>query len=736
MITITKWPGGLDRVRGVRRRVSRTALVAWLSLSWPAHGEHHPGWSPATFADDSRARGTVVESVEALGLDVDEHVESIEQALRPWRTLAGVWHTTRRSTPEAPRLRVVLWLSRPVTVAEHARLVAWAETEAQDAGGYPLCSAVRNPTRFWFCPCDSSETGELTGDVLDVDAVLSIVPEQPAEPERREPPRERVPVEPGHGRPGDDYLQRGSIVDLLERHGWHRVRRGDPSRARQDHWCRPGKRAGTSATWDGVHFYVHSSNAQPLEVQTSYDLLGLYAALEHHGDLRAAVRELGRQGYGEQRPAHHDAPDVEATWSGIPDDDEPDDSVPEACEFEPGIGDELHDVGEDIRAIAERIARPVTESPYVSLWRPVELEVFITRPPARKWLLRHPTDDGPPGTGDGLLPRGKVGVLTSAGGAGKTMVLVSLALSVVTGRPWLGHFEVDWQARAGKILLVLLEEDVEETERRLYNAAEAMGLDPGEHARAAEQIITLPMAGVAAPLVDAEARETPHLTALRRKLTDEAGPNGWSLVVLDPLARLGAADSEGSNAAATRLVQALESLVDAPGRPGVLASHHSSKEARRTGKADARGVTGLTDAMRWHATLQADRGAVLLALEKSNYGVPMPEPLRLTRGQHGILRVPTTDELRGEQVAEEHRAVDQLEGDIGLVVAAVAREPSGLPSADTIAQAAGIRAGRGRAAVAAALGRGLLERVGTARERRIVAVNHNAASQEMDNSWS
>lgn len=115
-----------------------------------------------------------------------------------------------------------------------------------------------------------------------------------------------------------------------------------------------------------------------------------------------------------------------------------------------------------------------------SLWRALEPTLLTDPPEPRRWLLRHPDPESADigaNDGSGLLPLGKVGVLSAEGGAGKTSVLVALALSVATGRPWLGHFRVDEAARRGRVLLALGEEDEEEVHRRLYAASEALGLD-------------------------------------------------------------------------------------------------------------------------------------------------------------------------------------------------------------------------------------------------------------------
>jgi len=96
------------------------------------------------------------------------------------------------------------------------------------------------------------------------------------------------------GRPGDDYSERGDVRELLKRHGWTLAKPGD-----NEHWRRPGKSVGSSATLKDRVFYVFSSNAAPFEPQSAYAPFGVYALLEHGGDYAAAATALRIQGYGQ-----------------------------------------------------------------------------------------------------------------------------------------------------------------------------------------------------------------------------------------------------------------------------------------------------------------------------------------------------------------------------------------------------------------------------------------------------
>jgi len=100
----------------------------------------------------------------------------------------------------------------------------------------------------------------------------------------------------GGDRPGDDFNARGDPRKLLEDHGWVPVQGGGAGG--NEHWRRPGKASGTSATLkDGV-FYVFSSNAAPFEPNQAYSPFSVYAHIEHSGDFEQAARSLREQGYG------------------------------------------------------------------------------------------------------------------------------------------------------------------------------------------------------------------------------------------------------------------------------------------------------------------------------------------------------------------------------------------------------------------------------------------------------
>lgn len=282
-------------------------------------------------------------------------------------------------------------------------------------------------------------------------------------------------------------------------------------------------------------------------------------------------------------------------------------------------------------------AEPATVAP-VSSWdsRAVTVDStwWTTAPPPRRWFMCDAR------TGKGALAAGKVGLLIGEGGANKTGAVVLLAVAHATGGEWLGTYSLP---TSGRTLLILGEEDAEEVHRRVYNAAQAT------RARAPEPaaIVALPLSGVPSPMVEIDpqgnASDGPFLVWLRAYIT-ASGP--FELVLIDPLSRFAGADAEIDNAAATRFVQALESIATGTGAT-VIVAHHTNKPARGAGASisasSARGSSAFVDGVRWVASLSVERlpcsdpdvaarlgELVTFTVHKSNYSAK-GEPVMLRR---------------------------------------------------------------------------------------------------------
>lgn len=290
----------------------------------------------------------------------------------------------------------------------------------------------------------------------------------------------------------------------------------------------------------------------------------------------------------------------------------------------------------------------IRDAKWESLLAPAPADWYLAAPAKRNWLLR----DSRHAKARGVLPLGKVGQLIAEGGAGKTMVLCQLAVSVATGAPFLGVLSV---ASPGRVLLVLGEEDAEEARRRLYRAEKANRF---AQAPADGAIVVLPLAGVHAPMLELDGSGNLSETCFLRWLRGYVKAGDFRLVGIDPLSRFGGPDAETDNAAATQFIQALESLVSPT--TTVLNAHHVNKVARANGKLDAtsgRGSSALVDGARWQCALSVERldlaeaeerarfgEIVTFAVTKSNYAAK-PDPIVLRRDlDNGGALVPVNDD--------------------------------------------------------------------------------------------
>lgn len=256
----------------------------------------------------------------------------------------------------------------------------------------------------------------------------------------------------------------------------------------------------------------------------------------------------------------------------------------------------------------------------------------VEPPPQRHLLMR----DGKP-----VCPAGIVGLLIAPGGRGKSMALLELAICIATGRPWLDAFAI---AHPGPVAIILAEEPTDEVRRRLYRLAKAMELSPLERRLVMERVIALGLKGRDVALTESVSDDRIRATPLHAELVQIVERSQCDLII-DPLVRF-APGVESNNAQANKAVLLLEQLTQSSGRT-IMVAHHTDKTARRNGStgdaSDARGVTGLTDSARWVGAISGvTENDLKFRVTKVN-GVPMTEPVDLTRDpSSGRLRAPSS----------------------------------------------------------------------------------------------
>lgn len=223
---ITVW-GSLTDPMGVRQEETWDTLLShgwWRRPAVIADKVKARGWSPAIFAGDRRAKAGV-EAVFALVLDYEaaegEAPTSLDDALDLWRGCLGLLHTSYSHTPERPRFRVIVALSRAVTGAEYGLLWRWAATRCAEAG-HQIDEACRDPSRLWFLPAvppggeATYQSRPLDGGPLDVDAALGEQREREAPPPPPAP-RPRASAAPAEGYGPERFCARaleGAVDDV------------------------------------------------------------------------------------------------------------------------------------------------------------------------------------------------------------------------------------------------------------------------------------------------------------------------------------------------------------------------------------------------------------------------------------------------------------------------------------------------------------------------------------------
>lgn len=295
-------------------------------------------------------------------------------------------------------------------------------------------------------------------------------------------------------------------------------------------------------------------------------------------------------------------------------------------------------------------AKPATPPPWDARVVDVGNAWFVDTPPPRAHLLTDSRREGA-----GYLPIGEASQFVAGGGLGKTMAEVQLAVSITTGAPWLGTFDV---VDPGPVLLVLGEEKAAEVHRRIYRASRAIERYEAEHGRSWKpprdgMIVTIPLSGMCCAMLERDARGNATTTPFYQWLhAFIAKRGGFRFIAIDPLSRFAGTDAEKDNAIGTRFVEAIEALGLVTNATTSVAHHTNALSRGRLVASEdvvGRGVTALHDGFRWQATL-SERATKLvdpdarrrlgstltLTHSKSNY-TARAEPLVLRRLDGGAL---------------------------------------------------------------------------------------------------
>ena len=175
-----RWNGGEMELEDFVRRISRTVRTAEtveqyrkLSKARQDSIKDVGGFVMGKLKGGRRKKDCVVFR-SALTLDMDHAVGDVPEQMELFFDFRCLIYSTHKHTPEAPRFRLVIPLSRNVSPDEYA---AVARKVAEDIGMELFDDTTYEPSRLMYWPSTSAD-GEfvfrdIEGEVLDPDTVLS-----------------------------------------------------------------------------------------------------------------------------------------------------------------------------------------------------------------------------------------------------------------------------------------------------------------------------------------------------------------------------------------------------------------------------------------------------------------------------------------------------------------------------------------------------------------------------------
>lgn len=232
-----------------------------------------------------------------------------------------------------------------------------------------------------------------------------------------------------------------------------------------------------------------------------------------------------------------------------------------------------------------------------------------TPPPAPDWVVQ------------GLEP-GNVGVLSAAGGTGKSMLCLSLSLAVASAASLFGRWAVSDQP--GDVLYLYAEDSGPVMHRRIHAMAQIASISDD----VADRMHFVGVRGGTPKLMiqgnqGIADTQSDVIQALIDLLMTYSNPR---LLILDPLVKFHALE-ENSNGQMNQLLDLVTKLSDAVGVATILTHHVSKVSVTAAGQSglqqSARGASAIVDEARWLVSLTP-----LDAKSAKSYGIPAADAWR------------------------------------------------------------------------------------------------------------
>lgn len=260
------------------------------------------------------------------------------------------------------------------------------------------------------------------------------------------------------------------------------------------------------------------------------------------------------------------------------------------------------------------------------------------------------------------FPKGKVGLLASPGGTGKSFFALQACFQVAAGHYCdFGLSSISKHNEPARVMYISLEDQAEDLESRL-NALWCFYKNKKDHLDILEQLAAYihiyPLAGKNAVLFNEKCEETVVFSQIKEAAAEMTD---LRLIIVDTLRRSHDGD-ENSNSYMSALLRKFEALAASTGA-AVLLLHHESKAGMNDSDAGAsavRGASAIVDNSRYVMRLKTmtpkqatklkidekkRRDFICATVEKSNYGPPQAEKW-LERKTGGILQDADLDNLK------------------------------------------------------------------------------------------
>ena len=253
------------------------------------------------------------------------------------------------------------------------------------------------------------------------------------------------------------------------------------------------------------------------------------------------------------------------------------------------------------------------------------------------------TDHTPPAhVIERIVPRGVVTLLGGHGGTGKSVLALTLAAHVATGRSWSGL-----SIEQGDVLFVSLEDPGSLVNFRLRRIAEAYNLNAN---LIAERLLILDGSDADASLVG-EVREdgVTRLGFTTAFAELEKGSQGRALIVVDN-ASDGFDANENDRRSVRGFMRGLAQVARSNDAGLILLAHIDKVAARHGGQGNNySGSTGWHNGSRSRLALIVGDDGVELRHEKANLTRAMPDPLNLFWTDNGVLMPTGVNASTGHQ---------------------------------------------------------------------------------------